>query len=475
MSHDTLGYVASLSLCRYLLNSLKVTETVHLAQQAQITRSKLTLRVNRVDATMSNQVLVLDTNRKPLTPCTPGIARSLLNAQKAAVFRQYPFTIILKKAVDVSIEPCTLKIDPGSKTTGFAVVQGDKVLFGAELTHRGAAIKQSLESRRALRHSRRSRHTRYRQPRFLNRTKPKGWLAPSLQHRVETTITWVNRFIKLCPIGSIIQELVRFDLQQLENPEISGVEYQQGTLAGYEVREYLLNKWERKCTYCKAKNVSLQVEHIYPKAKGGTNRISNLCLACEPCNLKKGTQDIAQFFAQEPDLLKQIQSQAKRPLKDAAAVNSTRWALFNRLKETGLPVSTGSGGQTKFNRVRLGLPKTHWLDAACVGEVNDLKVLIKKPLLIKATGHGTRQMCGINKIGFPTRHRTNQKIHFGFQTGDIVKAVVTSGKKIGEYAGRLACRASGSFNISDKSGLVQNIKHSCCVAIHRKDGYGYFA
>jgi len=420
-----------------------------------------------------NSVLVLDTNKKPLTPCKPSMARKLLNAQKAAVFRRFPFTIILKKEVTATPQPIALKLDPGSKTTGVALVQGDKVLFGAELTHRGQAIKASLESRRSLRRGRRARHTRYRQARFLNRARPKGWLAPSLQHRVETTLTWVSKFIKLAPIGSIVQELVRFDLQQLENPEISGIEYSQGELAGYEVREYLLNKWDRKCSYCSAENVPLQVEHIQPKAKGGSNRISNLCLACEKCNQKKGTQDIKVFLAKKPDVLKRVLAQAKRPLKDAAAVNSTRWALFNRLKETGLPVSTGSGGLTKFNRTRLELPKTHWLDAACVGQVDGLQVLTDKPLLIKATGHGNRQMCGTDKYGFPTRHKSRVQVHKGFQTGDIVKALVTTGKKIGSYVGRVLCRASGSFDIQVHSGRVQGISHKCCQTLHKKDGYGY--
>lgn len=419
-----------------------------------------------------NFVLVLDTNKKPLTPCKASIARKLLNAGKAAVFRRFPFTIILKKEVTATPQPIALKLDPGSKTTGVALVQGDKVLFGAELTHRGQAIKASLESRRSLRRGRRARHTRYRQSRFLNRARPKGWLAPSLQHRVETTLTWVSKFIKLAPIGSLVQELVRFDLQQIENPEISGIEYQQGELAGYEVREYLLNKWDRKCVYCAAENIPLQVEHIHPKAKGGSNRISNLCLACEKCNLKKGTQDVKVFLAKKPDVLKRVLSQAKRPLKDAAAVNSTRWALFNRLKETGLPVSTGSGGLTKFNRTRLQLPKTHWLDAACVGQVDKLEVLTDKPLLIKATGHGTRQMCRTDKFGFPSRYVPRFKFVQGFQTGDIVKAIVTSGKKVGEYVGRVAVRSKGSFNIS-ASEMVQGISHKYCKTVHRKDGYGY--
>jgi 5-methylcytosine-specific restriction endonuclease McrA len=422
---------------------------------------------------MSNQVLVLDTNRKPLTPCKPSVAKRLLDAGRAAVFRQYPFTIILKKEVETTPEPITLKLDPGSKVTGIALVQGNAVIFAAELTHRGRAISASLESRRALRRNRRSRHTRYRVARFLNRTRPKGWLAPSLQHRVETTLTWVNKFIRLAPIGSIVQELVRFDLQRLENPEISGVEYQQGELLGYEVREYLLNKWDRKCTYCKAENVPLQIEHIHPKAKGGSNRISNLCLACEKCNLKKGTQDIEQFLAKKPDILKKIKAQQKRPLKDAAAVNSTRWALFNRLKETGLPVSTGSGGLTKFNRTRLGLLKTHWLDAACVGEVESLDVLTTQPLRIKATGHGSRQQCRTDKYGFPSRYVPKDPFVKGFQTGDIVKAIVTKGKKVGQYLGRVAIRSSGSFNVSDKTGLIDSISYKYCTLIHKKDGYGY--
>jgi hypothetical protein len=307
----------------------------------------------------------------------------------------------------------------------------------------------------------------------LNRTRPQGWLAPSLQHRVETTLTWADKLIKFAPIGSIIQELVRFDLQQFENPEISGVEYQQGELVGYEVREYLLNKWNRKCAYCGAEKVPLQVEHIHPKAKGGSNRISNLCLACDPCNKKKGIQDIEQFLAKKPDVLKRIKAQVKRPLKDAAAVNSTRWALFNRLKETGLPVSTGSGGQTKFNRTRLGLPKSHWLDAACVGQVEELDVLSSQPLLIKAGGHGTRQMCGTDKFGFPTRHKSRRQIHKGFQTGDIVSATVTTGKKVGSYVGRVLCRASGSFDIATTTGRVAGISYKYCKPIHKKDGYSY--
>lgn len=420
-----------------------------------------------------NYVFVLDINRKPLTPCKPSLARKLLTVGKAKVFRLYPFTILLKKEVTENPQPVTLKIDPGSKVTGFALLLDSNLIWVTELTHRGQAIKTSLESRRSLRRGRRSRHTRYRQARFLNRTKPKGWLAPSLQHRVLTTLTWVNKLSKLAPVKTIFQELVRFDLQKIENPEISGIEYQQGLLAGYEVREYLLNKWERRYAYCSAENVPLQVEHIHPKASGGTNKISNLCLACEPCNTKKGTQDIKIFLAKKPDVLKKILAQAKRPLKDATAVNSTRWALFDRLKETGKVTIASSGGLTKFNRIRLELPKTHFFDAACVGDTPSISVLANQPLSIKATGHGSRQMCRTDKFGFPSRYVPRFKFVKGFQTGDIVKAIVTSGKKIGTYTGRVAVRSSGSFNVSSVQGLIQGINHKYCFSIHQKDGYNY--
>lgn len=153
---------------------------------------------------MSNLVFVLDTEKQPLLPVHPGKARRLLNAGKAAVFRREPFTIILKKVVVTATpESITLKIHPGSQTTGIALVQGEKVVVGAELTHRGQSLKTTLESRSELRRSRINRHTPYGQARFLNPTPPKGWLAPSLEHRAEKTLTWVKKLLRLAPTGSI--------------------------------------------------------------------------------------------------------------------------------------------------------------------------------------------------------------------------------------------------------------------------------
>jgi len=209
-----------------------------------------------------SKVLVLDTNKQPLNPVHPGRARLLLASGKAAVFRRYPFTIILKGAVEhPDVRPLRLKIDPGSQTTGMALVDdpsGD-VVFAADLTHRGKQIKHALDQRRAVRRGRRQRNTRYRPPRFHNRRRRSEWLPPSLESRVTNVLTRVRRLARLCPVGAISVERVKFDLQQLEQPEISGIAYQQGTLLGYEVREYLLEKWGRACSYCGSAGVPLQV------------------------------------------------------------------------------------------------------------------------------------------------------------------------------------------------------------------------
>ena len=257
----------------------------------------------------------------------------------------------------------------------------------------------------------------------------------------------------------------------MENAEVFEIEYQQGMLAGYEMRQYLLEKWNRACSYCGAKDIPLQVEHIHSRAKGGTNRISNLCLACESCNTAKGTLDIAVFLKKKPEVLKRIQSQSKQPLKDAAAVNSTRWALFERLKSTGLPIECGSGGLTKFNRTTRGLQKTHWLDAANVGKSTPDVLIVKDvaPLLITATGHGSRQMCRPDRC---TSVKGNKKVR-GFQTGDMVKAIVTSGTKQGTYIGRVAVRSTGSFNIVTPTQTIQGISHRFCQMVHHSDGYSY--
>jgi len=281
--------------------------------------------------------------------------------------------------------------------------------------------------------------------------------------------------MRLCPITAISQELARFDTQALEHPDIEGVEYQHGQLSGYEVKEYLLLKWNYQCAYCDGSSVPLELDHICPRSRNGSNRVSNLTLACTSCNQRKSNQDVREFLHDDPARLTRILTHLKAPLQDAAMVNATRWALYARIRALGLPVECGSGGLTKYNRVIRGLEKTHWLDAATVGRSTPASLIIKDivPWHIIATGHGSRQMCRMDKYGFPRTGPKRHKRVQGFQTGDLVRAVVTSGTKQGTYVGKVAVRTRGSFNITTAQGLVTDIHHRFCVPIARSDGYTY--
>jgi 5-methylcytosine-specific restriction endonuclease McrA len=280
-------------------------------------------------------------------------------------------------------------------------------------------------------------------------------------------MSWVTRLTKLLPVTGIATELVRFDTQAMDNPDISGVEYQQGALAGYELREYLLEKWGRTCAYCKSTNIPLQIEHIVPRSRGGSDRASNLTLSCKDCNQNKGDLTAEEFGYPA------VQTQARKPLNDAAAVNATRWALFDTLKETSLPVLASSGGRTKWNRIRFGIPKSHCLDAVCVGDVQCVVGWQSPVLNIRCSGRGSYQRTRLDQFGFPRGYLTRQKAVKGFQTGDMVIVTVPAGKKAGIHKGRVAVRATGSFNIQTSLGVVQGVSHRHCKVIQRNDGYNY--
>jgi 5-methylcytosine-specific restriction endonuclease McrA len=418
------------------------------------------------------RVLVVSPDKAPLSPCRPARARWLLTQKRAAVLRRYPFTIILKQPPSGMVTSALrLQIDPGSKTTGLAVLNEatGEVVWAAELTHRGQQVKEALATRRSQRRGRRQRHTRYRPPRFDNRKRPQGLLPPSLVSRIQNVVTWVKRLRRYAPITDISYGLVRFDTQLIENPDISGTEYQQGTLSGWEAREYLLLKWSYRCAYCHKETTRWEVDHIIPRSHGGSNRISNLALSCHTCNQEKGERTAVEYG--HPD----VQTQAKKPLKDAAAVNATRWLLYECLKQAGLPVETGTGGRTKWNRAQRDLPKTHWTDAACVGTSTPTTIRIHGviPLLITAMGRQRRQMCLSDAYGFPRTKGKGKSLVQGFRTGDIAKAVISTGTKVGTYVGRVAVRETGSFNITTAAGTIQGLNVRYFAAIHRMDGYSY--
>jgi len=191
--------------------------------------------------------------------------------------------------------------------------------------------------------------------------------------------------------------------------------------------------------------------------------------------LKQGQAAVYRRYPFTLILKRAVEQPALHPLRDAAAVNATGFALYERLKALGLPVECGSGGRTKYNRTRRNLPKAHWLDAACVGASTPERLMVKEvvPLLIRATGHGSRQMCRMDRFGFPRTGPKQHKRVQGFQTGDLVRAVVTTGQKVGTYVGHVAVRTTGSFNISTQARTVQGIHDRFCRVIQRCDGYSY--
>lgn len=420
-------------------------------------------------------MFVLDKHGTPLQPTSPARARKLLVSGRAVVARHTPFVIRLKdRTADASeVDGVDLGIDPGSKHTGLAVFtarNGERRgRFAVQLDHRGTTIRKKLEQRAAYRRGRRTRNLRYRAPRFLNRTRPKGWLAPSLQHRVDTTMSWTGRLARWAPVRTVHVERVAFDIHAISaGKPLEGAEYQHGTLHGTEVREYLLAKFGRACSYCGAMGVPLNIDHIRPRSRGGSDRVSNLTLACIPCNQAKGNRPVEEFA---PERAADILKCAKAPLRDAAAVNATRWALWRAL-DARLPTRTASGGRTKWNRTRCALPKTHTLDALAVGDLDTVTAWPRTVLVVKTTGRGTYARTRADKHGFPRLRLPRTKQFFGYATGDLVRAVVPSGKNAGTHTGRVAVRSSGSFAVRTASGLY-TARYKHFRLLQRADGYAY--
>jgi hypothetical protein len=277
-------------------------------------------------------------------------------------------------------------------------------------------------------------------------------------------LTWTERFQRWGSLSRIEVEQVKFDLQLLQHPEIAGVAYQRGELFGWEVRSYLLEKFGRRCVYCGATATAFELDHVVPQARGGSDRVSNLVLSCHACNQQKGNRTASEFGHPE------VEQWAKAPLKDSAAVNATRYALVDRLREVGLPVLTWSGGRTRWNRDRFGIEKEHCLDALCVGELAGVVPGSRKVLFIKASGRGSYQRSRVNASGFPRGYLTRQKRLRGYGTGDLVKAVVPKPlKTAGMHVGRVAVRTSGFVRVGKTDGI--NVMY--LSLLQRADGYEY--
>ncbi len=355
-------------------------------------------------------VYVLNMRGQPLMPTKPAKAKHLLKMGKAKVVKRTPFTIQLKYATGETKQEIILGIDSAFKTIGYSARTRTAEIISGEVLLR-TDIPEKLEEKKMYRRGRRNRNTKYREPRFMNRSITKGWFAPSIEHKINTHLELIKKIKKLLPITRIEIEVASFDTQKIQNPEISGIEYQQGELQGYEVREYLLEKFQRKCAYCGKTDIPLEIEHIIPSSRGGSDRISNLTIACHKCNQKKGNKTAKEFGYPE------IEEQCKKPLKASAFMNTVRWELVRRLRELygETAINHTYGYITKKLRIGLGLEKSHVNDAFAISKGSDQERC--RPHAVKQIRRNNRTL-QTNRNGFkPSIRRERYK----FQPNDIVR------------------------------------------------------
>ena len=375
---------------------------------------------------LKQPIFVIAKTGKALAPTErAGRVRRLLKEGKATIFCYEPFTIQLTyESTEFVPKEAILGIDPGASVTPLAVEQHEpgsetcEMVYVKEILLR-TDISAQLKRRADARRERRNRNTRYRKPRFLNRVKslcsicgtnhtPKVWkkvkrkngkslkkvsngraavcrkcqhahpnargqhdtdkiLNPTLKNKVDTIVNEVKKLLKIMPITEIRVELTAFDTQKMVNPAIQKAEYQHGTLFGYEIKEYLLHKHGHRCAYCKGKSGDpiLEVEHVISKTNGGTNRISNLVIACRACNDQKGSRNAAEFGF--PDIQKKASK--FKAFRYSALTQSYKWALWRELNKLGLPVKATFGYNTKYYRNKMGLPKAQVIDAMVIASV----------------------------------------------------------------------------------------------------------
>jgi len=347
-------------------------------------------------------IYVLNLRGQPLMPTTQRKGKKLLQEGKAKVVKRCPFTIQLNYATGETKQPIKLGVDIGYANIGFSAKTDKLEVISGTLVLR-QDVSKKIEERRMYRRTRRSR-LGYRPPRFNNRTRPEGWLAPSTQHRHDSHIRLVTKLATLLPITFKKVEVANFDAHKMQHPEITGIAYQQGELQGYEVKEYLLDKWGRKCAYCGKTTVPLEVEHIIPKSRGGTDRVSNLTISCRACNVKKGNQTAEEFGYPH------IQQQAKQPLKAPTCINNIRWRIVEQLR-----AEHTYGYVTKYQRNKLGLEKSHINDAFVItGGTNQERCRPYQVIQVKRNNRSIQK----NRKGFKPSIRRQR---YELQPYDLVK------------------------------------------------------
>lgn len=381
-------------------------------------------------------VYVQDIDGKPMMPTTRhGKVRRLLKANKATVVNLCPFTIQLTYKSTDHKQPVTLGIDAGAKHIGFSATTEKEELFACETILR-TDIVDLLSTRSQNRRTRRSR-LRYRKPKFNNRvfSKKEGWVAPSVKQRIDSHLNEVNEIHKILPITKIVIEAAQFDTHKMKNPNISGIDYQNGEQLGFwNVREYVLFRDGHKCSYCKgkSKDLILNIHHIESRKTGGDSP-SNLITLCETCHKEyhKGNID--------------LKVRRGKSLCGAAIMGIMKWRLYDELKSRYSNVSMTFGYITKYNRIKYGIEKSHTSDAFVISKNFNAK-RIEYQYLKRLVRRHNRQIHKM-KILKGGKKKNNQAPFevFGFRLFDKV----LYNNEINFIYGR---RKSGNFNIRDFNG-----------------------
>ena len=449
------------------------------------------------DPTNQNTVPVVDVDGRPLMPTRPSRARRLIRQGRAnKLWAKGVFCVQVLDVdaddPDVEVDGVELNIDPGAKATGMAVVSDTlnerRAHALIEVRHRGSRIRNRMDRRRAFRRGRRSR-LRNRQPRFDNRSRPEGWLAPSMLTRLANAETWIRRLCAIFPVNFVRVETARFDTQIMENAEISGREYQQGDLAGWQLRSYVFHRDGRRCAYCGSTQAErYELDHIVPKSLGGADRVSNLVVACQGCNIAKANVSVEEFLAGKPARLAAIRRLERASLAGASQMNIIVPELLRRLEAMGMPATTHDAYTTSWARRRLRVPKTHVNDALCVGAPAALTHLPDRKTVARSVGRGDRQMlrpadrhgnprgqgyrayCGLprQRQGY-TRcpgHRSRQKRILRIASGDLVQFRHWRHGLVRGYAALTAGRVAVSHE-----GKPVSVKAQDAVLVARNNGY----
>ena len=444
-----------------------------------------------------NHVFVVGRDGRGQPPIPPGQARKLREAGAAHVWRVIPYAIKLKEPGDAlevlervverkrggktkgrtkqsgeRTGTVGIRMDPGGVTTGIAVLVGRQVVWGCEITMRGRAIRQSLVKRKAARRGRRQRHCPHR--RAHCKGNPPGWLAPSHRHSVEVVTHMIRRLCKLTGATTVVFEMNAFDLRPGRK--------QGPGCAEANLRLAVLERDGYRCTYCNKKKRRMTVDHLHPKSLGGTDRPGNLVAACRDCNKAKCNQTLESFLDGNMAAARQVKRNATATMAAAGETHVVQKAQAERCTEMGLTVETGTGADTAARRERLGLTKTHWVDAGCAGSRRQrpLRFETDTPLRVRSIGHGTRQYQTMDKYGFPRGKPSRRDGRAKIRMGDVVHVVrpATSRSRTPKHWWGVVggIRKSGITDVIDsRTGKKMSIQHAWIRKIGGRTGLAHTA